>query len=73
MHITVSNSISANVKKIIVINICQNYFQERADMANSALLFRLMSFTDSKYDYGKFYATMFQTVCPDFADKIISC
>ena len=45
-------------------------------MANSALLFCLMSFTDSKCDYGKFYATMFhggETVCSNFADKIISC
>ena len=32
-----------------------------------------MGFTDSKYDYEKFYATIFQTVCPDFADKVISC
>ena len=32
--------------------------------------------TDSKCDYGKFYATMFhggETVCSNFADKIISC
>jgi len=67
--------IAVNVKKFIVINISHNLFEERADMANSALLFCLMSFTDSKCDYGKFYATMFhggETVCSNFADKIIS-